>query len=364
MNRPYLAALALMGVFVIENPQCGITAEHHRLALYYLDQGHYERALVEARRAVREHAESAPSYLIMAMAELGLERPEAAIAAIGQAILADPGNPQYYATLRQVCQEEKRFDLGRQVLDQVLAAQPDNHLAQSNLGWTYAQLDDEDRARQWLEQAAVGDSTATFAQVQLARFHLRHQRYAEAAQVLAQALRQVPGDPAALLALGDCHLRQGAQEEARSRFAAALEHSDEPAATAGQIASLCYDQGLRRLAIEYYEQALGRGPQPPSPALLNNLAWTYGEENLKLEYALQLSLQAVKSDADNPVYLDTYAELLFKQGQGDRAIALMRRALENEPADSEQHQYLEGQMQKFQQAQAQSSSSFGAPQGR
>lgn len=357
MNRQFLAALALLGVFVIENPQCGITAEHHRLALYYLDQGHYERALTEARRAVREDAGDASSYLVMAMAELGLERPEAAVAAIGQAILADPGNPQYYATLRQVCLEEKRFDLGRQILDQVLAVHPDNRLAQSSLGWAYAQLDDEAQARQWLEQAAQGDSTATFAQVQLARFHMRHQRYGEAARILEEALLQVPGDSAALLALGECQLQQGAPDEARRRFNEALEHSDEPGSTANQIAALCYDQGLRRLAIEYYELALKQGPQPPAAALLNNLAWTYGEENINLDQALELSLQAVKSDADNPVYLDTYAELLFRRGQGDRAVALMRRALEIEPEGGEQRQYLEGQLRKFEQALAQSSPS-------
>ena len=139
-------------------------------------------------------------------------------------------------------------------------------------------------------------------------------------------------------------------EEARQRFAAALDHSGEPGAIAYQIAGLCYGQGLRGLAIDYYEQALSRGPQPPAAALLNNLAWTYGEENLKLDHALDLSLQAVKSEADNPVYLDTYAELFYKKGQGLRAIALMHRALEAEPAQGTQHQYLEGQMQKFHQA--------------
>lgn len=349
MNRPFLAALALLGVFVIENPQCGVSAGHYRLALYYLDQGHYERALVEARRAVREHAGDAPSYLVMAMAQLGLEHPEEAVAALGQAILADPESPQYYAALRQVCQEEKCFDLGRQVLDQVLEAQPENRLAKSNLGWAYAQLGDEEQARQWLEQAAQGD-TSTFAQVQLARLYMHHQRFAEAVGVLEQALKLLPDNTAALLALGECHLGQGAPEEAKQDFAAALEHSGEPGVTASQIAALCYEQGRRRLAIDYYEQALSRGPQPPSAALLNNLAWTYGEENLNLDHALELSLQAVKAEADNPVYLDTYAELFYKKGQGIRAIALMRRALEAEPADGEQRQYLMGQMQKFHRA--------------
>ena len=360
MNRQpalLLGALALLGVFVIENPQCGVRADHRRLALYYLDQGQYERAMVEAGRAVRENHADAPSYLVIAMAQLGRSRPVEAVAALQQAILADPDNPQYYEALRQICQEEGRFDLGQQALAQVLAIQPGNHLAQSNLGWAYAQLDDEAQAREWLEQAAAGDSAATFAQVQLGRLYLRHQRFAEAVQVLEQALRRAPNDPALLLVLGECQLQQGQLAEADRRFAAALEHSKDPGATANQIAGLCYQQGLRRRAIDYYEQALRRGPQPPSAALLNNLAWTYGEENLELDRALDLSLQALKSEADNPVYLDTYAELCFKKGQGEQAIALMRRALEAEPAAGEQREYLLRQMQKFHRALGRSYSS-------
>ena len=76
----------------------------------------------------------------------------------------------------------------------------------------------------------------------------------------------------------------------------------------------------------------------------------YAEEGMRLNYALGLSMRAVKLEADSPVYLDTYAELLHLLGRRAHAVAIMRRALELEPPDGEQRIYLEGQMAKFQQA--------------
>ena len=83
---------------------------------------------------------------------------------------------------------------------------------------------------------------------------------------------------------------------------------------------------------------------------MNNLAWTYAEEGLRLDRGLELSLRAVKADADNVVYLDTYAELFFKKGQYSRAVALMGRALELEPEDGAHYLYLQEQMHKFRRA--------------
>ena len=105
-----------------------------------------------------------------------------------------------------------------------------------------------------------------------------------------------------------------------------------------------YGIGARQRAIEYYERSLRR---EETPLTLNNLAWLYAEEGVQLERALDLSLRAVKSDPDNVVYLDTYAELLFLLGQGPRATALLELALKIEPPGGEQYDYLLGQLEKF-----------------
>ena len=56
----------------------------------------------------------------------------------------------------------------------------------------------------------------------------------------------------------------------------------------------------------------------------------------------------MKSDADNVVYLDTYAELLYLQKEFDRATALMEQALRIEPPEGKHFEYLQSQLEKFQ----------------
>ena len=84
-----------------------------------------------------------------------------------------------------------------------------------------------------------------------------------------------------------------------------------------------------------------------SPIILNNLAWTYAEKGVQLDRALELSLRAVKSNAENVVYLDTYAELLFLSQDYKRAIAIIEQALEIEPPGGEHYDYLQRQLEKF-----------------
>ena len=68
---------------------------------------------------------------------------------------------------------------------------------------------------------------------------------------------------------------------------------------------------------------------------------------MALERARELSLRAVKEEADNVVYLDTYAEVLYRQGHQNQALALIRRAVELEPDDGEHRDYLLRQLHRF-----------------
>ena len=101
---------ALLGAFVISNPQCGAyRAEHAQLAYVYLRDGLYGQALVETRRAIRQDGPDDRLLLIAALAQLGLDEVDAALELIGQAIALAPDNDDLYRTLRDICQKEERF---------------------------------------------------------------------------------------------------------------------------------------------------------------------------------------------------------------------------------------------------------------
>ena len=70
---------ALLGAFVISNPQCGAyRAGHAQLAHAYLRDGLYDQALAETRRAIRQDGPDDRLLLMAALARLGLDEVDAA----------------------------------------------------------------------------------------------------------------------------------------------------------------------------------------------------------------------------------------------------------------------------------------------
>ena len=337
---------ALIGTFVISNPQCGAyRAEHAQLAHAYLRDGLYGQALIEIRRAIRQDGPDDRLLLIAAFARLGLGEVDAALELIGQAIALAPDNDDLYRALRDICQKEERFAQTEELLAQLRADHGQSASLWATEGWLYARQERLDAAIEALRHAIQLDEHHLFAHVELSRLLIAEGRLAEAEIALTEAVRIQPDDPRLVLALGDCQLQQGRAERAARTFEQALEAG---VISAVDIARTYYERKRPDLAIEYYERALAGTPD--DPLILNNLAWTYAEEGLRLRYALNLSMRAVKLDAESPVYLDTYAELLHLLGRHAHAVAIMRQALALEPTDGEHRAYLEGQMTKFRRA--------------
>lgn len=334
---------ALLGAFVIGNPQCGMQrAEHAQLAYAYLRAGHYAQALAETRRAIRQDGPDDRLLLLAALARLGLGEADAALALVGQAVALAPANEDLYRALRDICQREEHFAQTAELLAQLRAEHGPSAALWATEGWLHARQERPAAAVAALRQAIQLDAHHLFAHLELSRLLMAEERFAEAETALAEAVRLEPDDPQLVLTLGDCQLRQGLVERAAGTFDRALTAG---IVSAVDVARAYYERAQPDLAIQYYERALAAAPD--DPLILNNLAWTYAEQGRRLGYALKLSLRAVKLDAESPVYLDTYAELLYLLGRPAHAVAIMRQALAHEPADGEHRAYLEGQMAKF-----------------
>ena len=337
---------ALLGAFVISNPQCGAyRAGHAQLAHAYLRDGLYEQALAETRRAIRQDGPDDRLLLIAALARLGLDEVNAALELIGQAIALAPDNADLYSALRDICEKEEHFAQTEELLAQLRADHGQSASLWATEGWLYARQERLDAAIEALRQAIQLDEHHLFAHIELSRLLMTEGHLAEAEIALTEAVRIQPDDRQLALTLGDCQLQQGRAERAARTFEQALKAG---VISAVDIALTYHKHKRPDRTIEYYERALASTPD--DPLILNNLAWTYAEEGLRLSYALNLSMRAVKRDAESPVYLDTYAELLHLLGRHAHAVAIMRQALALEPTDGEHRAYLEGQMAKFRRA--------------
>jgi len=73
--------------------------------------------------------------------------------------------------------------------------------------------------------------------------------------------------------------------------------------------------------------------EPRNPMLMNNLAWSLCISGGDLDKAEQLSRMTIMGDPSNPVYLDTYAWIMYHKGDYETAWFYIQRAQEH--ADSE-----------------------------
>ena len=204
---------ALLGTFVISNPQCGAyRAEHAQLAHAYLRDGLYSQALVEIRRAIRQDGPDDRLLLIAARARLGLGEVDAALELIGQAIALAPDNDDLYRALRDICQEGERFAQTEELLAQLRTDHGQSASLWATEGWLYARQERLEAAIEALRQAIKLDEQHLFAHIELSRLLMAEGRLAEAETALTAAVRIQPDDPQLVFTLGNCQLRQGLAE--------------------------------------------------------------------------------------------------------------------------------------------------------
>lgn len=343
--RRNLACGLIVAGFVINSPQCEPERRDSvQQARAYLERGRCEEERLWARRALREGDHGVLVHLALASAQLGMSRGDEALLTLVGALRYEPEDERLHGMLREVCQVDSSYAAARPLLADLLADDPGAPRLQATLGWVLVALGDGAEGEPLLAEAARA-AVEPFPALQLSRLYLQSGRPALSLEVVEQALR-TPLEPGRLLeALGETYLRLAQVEAADSAFAAAIGRSASPDLAAARIAMTCYGEGRPRLAVDYYERSLALAAG--DLLTLNNLAWIYTEQGLRLDRALDLATRAVKGDPDNVVYLDTYAEVQFRLGRPERAAALARRALDVEPEAGEHRAYLQEQLARF-----------------
>ncbi|MCM1319563.1 MAG: tetratricopeptide repeat protein [Muribaculaceae bacterium] len=78
-------------------------------------------------------------------------------------------------------------------------------------------------------------------------------------------------------------------------------------------------------AVEYYEKALALDN---TDLFKNNYAYFLALNSVDMDKAHELSKSTIEANPDNPVYLDTYAYILFREGKYDEALEMITKAIE------------------------------------
>ncbi len=108
---------------------------------------------------------------------------------------------------------------------------------------------------------------------------------------------------------------------------------------------LDYQVNYYRLTDVQKEQCLLKSIEkyPQFSNSYNDLAWLYSEQGIKLDSALEFIDKALNFEPDNFAFLDTKAQVLFKMGRCQEAIAIEKDLIKKYPKDD----YLRQQLKKF-----------------
>jgi len=94
-----------------------------------------------------------------------------------------------------------------------------------------------------------------------------------------------------------------------------------------RLANTYQNSGNYKQASQYYQQLLKS--QPENALFLNNLAWAYNQ--MGDSRALKTAEKAYQLAAKSAAVADTYGYILNKQGQTQKAIDILKKALEKAP---------------------------------
>lgn len=163
--------------------------------------------------------------------------------------------------------------------------------------------------------------------------------YREVADILKDALAECPDSPQWYLMRSVVCYEIGEADEALQMCLTGLEYLPEESADRAdfyvQLGDLYYKKKQKKEAFEYYEKAMEIAPG--NLLLLNNYAYYLAVENQDLKRAERMSAKTVEAEPQNPVYLDTYAWIFYRQGDYSLAKFYIERAVDNLKQEEEKN---------------------------
>lgn len=140
----------------------------------------------------------------------------------------------------------------------------------------------------------------------------------------------------ALVALGDLRRRMGRFEEAVAAYSAALEGG---AARKAEYWPVVYARGMAEERVGRWSRAekdllQALSFQPDNPMILNYIAYSWANQGVNLQRALEYARHAAALRPDDGYILDSYGWALFRLSQYQESVPWLERAVERMPGDS------------------------------
>jgi len=290
-------------------------------------------------------------YLDLAIRYESGRQEQPALAAFRAAVQVRPDDPFLLRSLARAYSRRGMYAEAEESLRRVLEVEPEYADVFLDMAALSRAQDLPEAAAGWLRQGVAAVPAYMPLNRALVQFYLAHDRSTEALELLQSLAERRPGEAWVHVSLGYLYQQLDLISEAESSFRRAVASDPDLARAHAALGNALVSQGDHASAAEAYREAIVLDPADHTS--LNNLAWVYAVQGVRLDEGLQLSRRALQLDPDSPTYLDTLAELYYQLGDREGALAIIRRALAIHaagPGDPELGEHLRQQLDKFQAA--------------
>jgi putative PEP-CTERM system TPR-repeat lipoprotein len=266
-------------------------------------QGDRDSALKLLEKAVILDPKSAYPQLAMGLALLGKGEKEKGIAAMEAAVKLDESNADAWSILALTEIEQRQYDKAKTTIAAMKARQPDSPLPLDLEGTLHSAQGQAKQANESFQAAWAKSAGNPMAGLNLARQAMAANKMDEARGYLEKILALHPQDLNARLTLVELDAAQGRYAEAQARL----------------------------------EDTVKQFPQAVQPrVILARHFVLFGQP----QQALPLLKEIAAGNQGDPVFLETYTQVLVENRQGDTAIESAKEWARLKPGSAEAHYWL------------------------
>ena len=258
--------------------------------------------------------------------------------------LQKPPSPESVLTKAEGLLKENKPVLAAKFLEKYISFMPNEPRLYFQLGTAKTEIADRKAAIEAYEKVIMLTPDWLDAYVRLGALLEASRRDKEAVALYTRAARLDPSNIEMLVRIARLERSRGRKDEAY-RMLLKLE-KEHPRSTEVflELGLLLWESGKTAESKKIFKRVLELDSD--SAPALNRLAWFYVVDNESLDRGIELSKRSLEIRPDTPAYLDTLAELYYRNKQPVKSIPLIQRAIELEPSK----RYYRVQLDKFKRA--------------
>jgi putative PEP-CTERM system TPR-repeat lipoprotein len=326
------------------------------LASLALNQGQNKEATTWLERASQENPDVLQPSLVLGAHYLRSGEKQKSLTLAQKLQRANPGNPDVLNLMAQAQFANNDKAGALETYNKIASTQPESALAQFRIASLHMAMENPSAASDALKKALALKPEYPDAQLAQATLEARKGNHEQAITIARQLQKQQDKSPVGYILEGDLQMAQkkpvlaakvyeqafairksgpsimklhasltqaGKGREATPRLLQWLNEHPDDSSTRMYLAEFYLTDRQAKSAIEQYQAILRQHPKYV-PAL-NNLATAYHQEKNPL--ALEYAEKAYQLAPDSPAILDTLGWILVEQGNTERGLPLLKKAV-------------------------------------